>query len=644
MSMNIFAALTKVDEKLHLVYGRAADETIDKSNEKLDYDRSKPNFMSWSAEIAKDTGGKSLGNVRDMHQKNAIGKLTDIQFDDVNKTIDVCAKIVDAQAWEKVLEGVFTGFSIGGRYGQKTVEKIDNQDITRYVAFPSEISIVDRPCIPTATFFEIQKADGSLAKVEFQKVSTKEKAGNADKVTEATPKSVADDAEEKFPDGVGIKTAIEHAPEHEAPSHPKTLAALKASGTALAGTSNGHDVAANLHDKAAEAHKDAGNEHAMAFHSAMADFHEEQDDAADGAEKIVDGTAEQVDQLTKLMADNKLNMGKVLEMVSDGLAKIAERKDTSPEEGEQKYGDVTYADEKNKKYPLDTPEHTRAAASYWGMPKNKEKYSSEDQATISSKIAAAKKKHGIGDEADKADRATMVKVLSEAYAGERIDDYKDEVVEKRYAEHLEQIMGKVEEDNAPEGIGQKTWDGMSAKEKAKYKAGLKAGTEPDGDEGQKMARAEWNVSLAKLEVALEDALGKIGARHSAADKERIQAIHDHTAALGADCALGTEKAAKADDLQKVDEDTLQKLVAAAMEPLTKELTEAKHKIEKLEAQPMPSRIKLRAVAKGEDYQETDDTQKSTQPIVDDLGEPHEVASLIKAMHQKGGSQLHILNK
>jgi phage I-like protein len=74
---------------------------------------------------------------------------------------------------------------------------------------------------------------------------------------------------------------------------------------------------------------------------------------------------------------------------------IAERSDTSPKEGIRKYGDVTYADEKNKKYPLDTEAHVRAALSYWGMPKNRGKYSSADQKTIGGKIRAAAKRHGI---------------------------------------------------------------------------------------------------------------------------------------------------------------------------------------------------------------------------------------------------------
>jgi Mu-like prophage I protein len=75
---------------------------------------------------------------------------------------------------------------------------------------------------------------------------------------------------------------------------------------------------------------------------------------------------------------------------------IAEREDVSPKEGKSKYGDVKFADEKNKKYPLDTEAHVRAALSYWGMPKNRAKYSSEDQKTIGGKIRAAAKRLGIG--------------------------------------------------------------------------------------------------------------------------------------------------------------------------------------------------------------------------------------------------------
>lgn len=80
-------------------------------------------------------------------------------------------------------------------------------------------------------------------------------------------------------------------------------------------------------------------------------------------------------------------------MVADAIAK---REGVNPKEGVAKYGAVTFADPKNKKYPIDTPEHVRAALSYWGQAKNRAKYSPEGQEAIESKIRAAAKKFGIG--------------------------------------------------------------------------------------------------------------------------------------------------------------------------------------------------------------------------------------------------------
>ena len=83
----------------------------------------------------------------------------------------------------------------------------------------------------------------------------------------------------------------------------------------------------------------------------------------------------------------------------------------------KEYGDVEYADSKNKKYPLDA-EHIHAAISYWGMPKNRAEYSSEEQKTISARIARAAKKHGIDAESLKKGRTVgrydeaLVKAIS----------------------------------------------------------------------------------------------------------------------------------------------------------------------------------------------------------------------------------------
>ena len=45
-------------------------------------------------------------------------------------------------------------------------------------------------------------------------------------------------------------------------------------------------------------------------------------------------------------------------------AEIDRREDVNPNEGLREYGDVEFADPTNHKYPIDTPEHVRAAWSY----------------------------------------------------------------------------------------------------------------------------------------------------------------------------------------------------------------------------------------------------------------------------------------
>jgi hypothetical protein len=44
--------------------------------------------------------------------------------------------------------------------------------------------------------------------------------------------------------------------------------------------------------------------------------------------------------------------------------KIDRREDVNPERGFHEYGDVKFADPANNKYPIDTPDHVRAAESY----------------------------------------------------------------------------------------------------------------------------------------------------------------------------------------------------------------------------------------------------------------------------------------
>jgi hypothetical protein len=166
--MNILARITKIDAAKREVHGVMAEEAPDKSGEIFDYATSKPYVKEWSDDAALQTAlaGQeiSYGNVRSQHNpKIAAGKLTSIDFDDADKKILVVARIVDNGEWAKVQEGVYTGFSIGGQYVKRWA---DGRNI-RYTARPTEVSIVDAPCMTGATFSMV-KANGAVETRQFR--------------------------------------------------------------------------------------------------------------------------------------------------------------------------------------------------------------------------------------------------------------------------------------------------------------------------------------------------------------------------------------------------------------------------------------------------------------------------------------------
>lgn len=75
--------------------------------------------------------------------------------------------------------------------------------------------------------------------------------------------------------------------------------------------------------------------------------------------------------------------------------RIDRRDDVNPNEGEQKYGDVEFADPVNNKYPIDNEKHVRAAWSYINKSANAEKYDKDDLEKIRSRIKKAAKRFDI---------------------------------------------------------------------------------------------------------------------------------------------------------------------------------------------------------------------------------------------------------
>lgn len=87
-------------------------------------------------------------------------------------------------------------------------------------------------------------------------------------------------------------------------------------------------------------------------------------------------------------------------MAESKAKRIDRRGDVDPDQGERKYGDLKFADPTNNKYPIDTPEHVRAAWSYINHDDNAAKYDPDEVTLIKDRIKRAAKHHDIEIEAD----------------------------------------------------------------------------------------------------------------------------------------------------------------------------------------------------------------------------------------------------
>lgn len=210
----IFARLAKFDENTGYFEAIAADETQDMTKEIFDYDKSKPHFQAWSGLIEKATDGKSVGNVRAMHGKVSAGILKKIDFDDEHKAIKVSGLVVDANEKVKMAAGCYTGVSIGGDYGDIWPDPV-LKGVNRYEAKPVEISIVDIPCNPSATF-TVVKADNSQ---EMRKFAPRDEVPAP--AEDVTPEQIAAmEAEVATTTNPVLKAAIQATLKKLAPAKP----------------------------------------------------------------------------------------------------------------------------------------------------------------------------------------------------------------------------------------------------------------------------------------------------------------------------------------------------------------------------------------------------------------------------------------
>ena len=152
---------SKVDKERRTVSGFASLDNLDKQMDIV------------TAEASMNAFAKFRGNIREMHQPLAVGKMVNFKaekyFDPDSKKffngVYVSAYVSKGaqDTWEKVLDGTLTGFSIGGRmnkWDDGYDEKSDTQIriIKEYDLV--ELSLVDSPANQFANIMSVEKVDG----------------------------------------------------------------------------------------------------------------------------------------------------------------------------------------------------------------------------------------------------------------------------------------------------------------------------------------------------------------------------------------------------------------------------------------------------------------------------------------------------
>ena len=174
----------KVDIERRMVSGFATLDNIDKQGDIVTTESSINAFKNFR------------GNLREMHQPSAVGKIVsfkeDRYFDPSTKKfysgVYVSAYVSKGaqDAWEKVLDGTYTGFSIGGNI--KTWDDAFNEEMDKTIRVIKEydlyeLSLVDSPANQFASIVSIEKQNGHnvigglISKVDTENIFYDQESG-----------------------------------------------------------------------------------------------------------------------------------------------------------------------------------------------------------------------------------------------------------------------------------------------------------------------------------------------------------------------------------------------------------------------------------------------------------------------------------
>jgi len=153
--------IAKIDVERRTVSGFATLDNVDKQGDIV------------STQASLDAFSKFRGNLREMHQPSAVGRIVsfkeDRYFDPTSKKfykgVYVSAYVSKGaqDAWEKVMDGTYSGFSIGGnitKYDDDIDESMDKSVRVIKEYDLHELSLVDNPANQFANIVSIEKVAG----------------------------------------------------------------------------------------------------------------------------------------------------------------------------------------------------------------------------------------------------------------------------------------------------------------------------------------------------------------------------------------------------------------------------------------------------------------------------------------------------
>lgn len=165
--VSLSVPITKVDKENRLVSGYATLDNIDTSDDVV------------TAEASQSAFSAFRGNIREMHQPIAAGRMVDFKEDEFYydgefyRGIFVTAYVSKGaqDTWEKVLDGTLSGFSIGGNIIEQETKFVKdagpNGKNIRFIKGYDliELSLVDNPANQLANIFSVVKnSEGSFMK------------------------------------------------------------------------------------------------------------------------------------------------------------------------------------------------------------------------------------------------------------------------------------------------------------------------------------------------------------------------------------------------------------------------------------------------------------------------------------------------